>query len=125
MPHHAIFTLLFVLSFLLHRAQDCNRLLEAYNNAGNRPVEQKRRELFQIIAVSGGNDSCKANAYRRMGTLYKNTGRLDSAFFYFTRGLQLAHKINDTLSTASSNNQLGLLYTELENWPAAGIYFTN
>jgi two-component system NarL family sensor kinase len=85
-----------------------------------------KSELLSIIenAKLNNDTKCLANAYRRLGTLYKNQGQLDSAADYYVSALKIAEKRNDTLSVASCYNQLGVTYLGLNKYPEAFNYFS-
>ncbi|MCC6370545.1 MAG: tetratricopeptide repeat protein [Bacteroidia bacterium] len=64
------------------------------------------------------------DTYRRLGILYRNEGRTDSAIIAYIKSIKLADSIGYTSSSASSNNQLGSLYYELNDPKRALTYFS-
>lgn len=46
--------------------------------------------------------------YGRLGGMYMESGNLDSAYFYFERGLHHAHQFNDSLFVAGAINNMGM-----------------
>lgn len=86
----------------------------------------KRKENLLVIinkAYVLREHKCAADAYRRMGTLFKNNGQLDSAIEAYIRSVNIAVKEQYKLSEASSLNQLGAIYLELQNNKKALIHF--
>ena len=89
---------------------------------------KKSLELLQkafSIANEINNDSLKALCYHKMGNVYYFKGLPDSAASYYIKSLKIRKQINDLQGIAAMNNNLGVIYKTLKNYPLAITYFKN
>ncbi len=106
-------------------AWNCDSLLLKWSAENEKPLNERKTALQVIIqkALTLDNCSCLSNSYRRMGTLMKDVGQLDSAVKAYLLAVKFAKKANDGQSLASGYNQLGAIYYQLGKNKQAFDYF--
>jgi signal transduction histidine kinase len=105
-------------------SSDCSKELLRWDNIYKESIDGKKELLRLINRFSKEKElNCVADAYRRLGIIFKNNGQLDSAITAYIISANIAESIHDTLRKASSYNQLGSIYYELSNSTKALIYF--
>lgn len=99
--------------------------LMSWSNTGHLPFTVRRDSLFRIIAVMQQQNDRHSlpNAYRRLGSLYRKHGALDSAVQSYISSIREAEQVQDTFSLASSYNQLARTYYELADYRSAESWF--
>lgn len=67
------------------------------------------RSALKIYFATEGNLKQKADVYNNMGNLYMNSGKFDSAYFYFDNAADLYKSSNNWYTYGQVMNNLGLL----------------
>ena len=118
-------SILLCLWFIFGNAQKWTETLIQFDKNEFKSFTEERQGLQLILneAERLKNDSCLADAHRRLGILFIHQSRLDSSIFALLKSVKLAEKVKYFMSTASSNNQLGAIYSELKNRNKALFYF--
>lgn len=120
-----LLSIIIALSCRFSFAGNCDSLLMDWSQKKDLSFTVRKSNLVSIIkkAQSAKDKHSIANCYRRLGTLFKNNGQLDSAIHAYVTAARFAESAYDTLSLASSLNQVGVTYKELKNNTQALAYF--
>jgi signal transduction histidine kinase len=94
---------------IYQRTQDYGKAMEQYQLAVQTAVEN------QNLQAAGDN-------YMAIAFLYKETGRMDSAFLYAKRALGIAREVNNPLSVEIASGLLKNYYKERNQLDSAFVY---
>ncbi len=70
-----------------------------------------------------GAELNKLQAITLLGGAFKNTNKLDSAYYYFNKGLELANNLNNSEYQAILINNLGIIYRDECDYETSIKYF--
>ncbi len=108
----------------LRRARSLSWRSAAHRLAGN--LVEARRDIKSAIALlerNGGPSGNLGDAYRRLGVIYLEQGRLAASLPYFRRALKHCASVFDLAETAAVYNALGTAYRELGDLAKATAHF--
>jgi len=109
--------------FLKQHSLSCIRLGNHFLFSGKYDLAEK--EYKEAIKVLNGTDY-KQNlgvAYKNLAIVYAYQGIFEKAIFNFSKGIELAIELKDTLGIAGGYSDIGLVYLQKNNHPIALNYF--
>lgn len=104
---------------------NCDSILLKWDQIKGKATSSQISTLHQLInsAYSNKEYQCIADAYRRIGTFYKNNAQYDSAVSAYIKSAKYAFSTGDVFSQASTYNQIAIIYTTLHDTTKAINYF--
>lgn len=104
---------------------DYEKLLLEWDKTYTQTFDQRQAQIRVIINECKKYHDAKgvADSYRRLGTLFIENAQMDSAISSLVISATFAESIGYTSSSASSYNQLGSVYYELNDLTSALTYF--
>ena len=118
----ASLALVAVLPCTAQTVDDLDRAVRAtlYNNPDSaRILIAKQEALGKQLPMP---DAVHYTVARNWGGYYWIVGKLDTSLAYFSEAMEIAVQLNDTDMLASANNNLGIIYIDLEDWERALSY---
>ncbi|WP_084625912.1 ATP-binding protein [Flavobacterium soli] len=96
------------------RLRVLKRLSTAYTSVDPEKKYQYANK-YRLLATEMGVDTLVAHGYMDMGTSHGMRNNLDSALFYFDKGLAVSEKINYKAGIARALSNIGYAYDRLDN----------
>lgn len=123
------FLLLLIISIsLFPQSRDSvidNRILKLDKSLLGKDYHIQSDSLFSLLKLSKNLNyqNGTSDLYRRLGSLFKKMGNYDSAINYYLRAIEYSTKANDYFSSASSHNQIGIIYYRINELSSSSFYF--